>query len=103
AWAKAFPGLFTDISSAPASLVAHFRYPENLFQVQAYQYTNYHVTDPTLFYQKRDFWAIPPDPTVGGADTGEAIRPYYQLIRLPEQTKEESELVIPFLPADPQN
>jgi uncharacterized protein len=102
-WAKTFPGLFTDIGSAPAPLTAHFRYPENLFQVQAFQYANYHVTDPTLFYQKRDFWAIPADPTLGGADTSESIRPYYQLIRLPDQTQEEFELVIPFVPADRQN
>jgi uncharacterized protein len=102
-WAKAFPGLFTDISTAPAALQAHFRYPENLFQVQAFQYANYHVTDPTLFYQKRDFWAIPPDPTVSGSQTGVSLRPYYQLIRLPDQDQEEFELVIPFVPADRQN
>ena len=38
------PGLFTDIDEAPASLAA-LRYPENLLQMQAEQYTNYHVTD----------------------------------------------------------
>jgi uncharacterized protein len=103
-WAKAFPGLFTDIASAPSSLAAHFRYPENIFQVQAFQYANYHVTDPTLFYQKRDFWAIPADPTLSASgDAGESIRPYYQLIRLPGEATEEFELVVPFVPADRQN
>ena len=48
----------------PRSLKAHFRYPENLFQVQSYQFANYHVTDPTAFYQRRDFWQISPDPTL---------------------------------------
>jgi uncharacterized membrane protein (UPF0182 family) len=103
-WAKAFPGLFTDIADAPPSLAAHFRYPENLFQVQAFQYANYHVTDATLFYQKRDFWAIPDDPTLSASGVAaESIRPYYQLIRLPGEQTEEFELVVPFVPADRQN
>jgi len=103
-WSRAFPGLFTDISQAPTDLQAHFRYPENLFQVQAYQYANYHVTDPTLFYQKRDFWALPDDPTLAASGVAPAaIRPYYQLIRLPGATTEGFELVIPFVPADRQN
>ena len=62
-WDKAFPGLFTTWDDdVPAGLQDHFRYPENLFQVQAYQYANYHVTDPAAFYQKRDFWQIPSIP-----------------------------------------
>ena len=63
-WSNAFPGLFTDINTAPPDIQAHFRYPENLFQVQASQYTNYHVTSASAFYQKSDFWALPDDPTV---------------------------------------
>ena len=65
AWNAAFPGLFTDFDEAPASLAAHFRYPENLLQIQAEQYTNYHVTDPTAFYQQRDFWQVPERPDAG--------------------------------------
>jgi uncharacterized membrane protein (UPF0182 family) len=95
--------LFTDINSAPQDLWAHFRYPENLFEVQAYQYANYHVTDPTDFYQKRDFWAIPNDPTLSSEDSSALLRPYYQLIRLPGQDTEQFELVLPFVPADRQN
>ena len=64
AWSGAFPSLFTPIEEAPTELLEHFRYPENLFQIQAVQYTNYHVTDPDVFYGKQDFWAIPVDPTV---------------------------------------
>src|SRR5205823_3570994 len=64
-WMRAFPALFTPMSDAPASLQAHFRYPENLFQVQATQYANYHVTNPSTFYGKQDFWSIPPDPAAG--------------------------------------
>ena len=103
AWSNAFPGLFTDINTAPADVQAHFRYPENLFQVQASQYTNYHVTTASAFYQKSDFWALPNDPTVPATDASVPMRPYYQLIRLPGQDTEAFQLVIPFVPADRQN
>ena len=100
AWAAAFPGLFTDIAEAPASVEAHFRYPENLLQIQAEQYANYHVTDPTAFYQQRDFWQIPADPTrdVTGGEGPRAVAPYYQLLKIPGRTTESFELVLPFVP-----
>jgi uncharacterized protein len=107
AWSKAFPTMFTPITQAPASLQEHFRYPENLFQVQAFQYTNYHVTNPDVFYGKQDFWAIPNDPTittVTGAPAGQAfMRPYYVLMRLPGETDESFVLILPFTPLDRQN
>ncbi|MEP6758196.1 MAG: UPF0182 family protein [Actinomycetota bacterium] len=108
AWSNAYPGLFTDVTSAPDSLKAHFRYPENLFQIQAYQFANYHVTDPTAFYQRRDFWQISPDPTQPSTSTASGgtpppMRPYYQLIKVPGGTIEQFQLVIPFVPAGRQN
>ncbi|MEX0984281.1 MAG: UPF0182 family protein [Actinomycetota bacterium] len=103
AWAGAFPDLFTPIEEAPIALQEHFRYPENLLQVQALQYADYHVTDPSEFYQQRDFWQVPADPTAGDATLGERatrMRPYYQLLRLPGQDGESFQLVIPFEPAE---
>jgi len=104
-WSNAFPGLFRPITSAPAELQAHFRYPENLFQVQAYQFSNYHVLDPASFYQRRDFWQVSPDPTLAPDANGTPppMRPYYQLIRLPDQNTEAFQLVIPFVPAGRPN
>jgi uncharacterized membrane protein (UPF0182 family) len=107
AWARAFPGLFTDIDGAPAALAAHFRYPENLFQVQALQYVKYHVSEPSAFYQQLDFWQVPADPTFGvGEEASTAtpaepvtrMRPYYQLLRIPGEEAESFQLVIPFEP-----
>jgi hypothetical protein len=104
-WSNAFPGLFTPITDASQELQAHFRYPENLFQVQSYQFANYHVTQPDAFYQRRDFWQISPDPTLAPDANGTPppMRPYYQLIRLPGQTTEAFQLVIPFVPAGRPN
>ena len=107
AWSSAFPTMFTPLSQAPPTLLAHFRYPENLFQVQAFQYTNYHVTEPQVFYGKQDFWAIPDDPTLA-SETGTAggqgfMRPYYVLMRLPGETDESFVLILPFTPLERQN
>jgi uncharacterized membrane protein (UPF0182 family) len=101
-WRAAFPELFTSFDDAPAELVEHFRYPESLFQVQAERYTSYHVTDPGVFYQQQDFWALPQDPTMR-AETAGLMRPYYVLMRLPGETDESFVLVLPFTPQGRQN
>jgi uncharacterized membrane protein (UPF0182 family) len=106
-WENAFPSLFTPIDQAPADLAAHFRYPENLLQVQADQFANYHVTDPSVFYQKQDFWQVPDDPTVAANTNNQAsnvpMRPYYLLMRLPGDAQESFVLVLPFNPQGRQN
>jgi hypothetical protein len=96
-WERTFPVLFRPIADASADLLGHFRYPENLLQVQAAQYANYHVTDPSVFYGKQDFWQVPPDPTVG---PGVLMRPYYVLMRLPGETEERFVLILPFTPLE---
>ena len=113
AWSNAFPGLFTRIEQAPQEIQQHFRYPEDLFLVQATQYANYHVTDPSVFYQKQDFWQIPNDPTLAAPTTSTStpppgsatsiLRPYYLLMRIPGETTEHFELVLPFVPQGRQN
>ena len=107
-WSNAFPGLFTPIADAPPDLQAHFRYPENLFQIQATQYGPYHVTDPAIFFQGQDLWQLPDDPTLdtstqaalGGTTK---MRPYYLLLKVPGASTEQFQLVIPFVPQQRQN
>ena len=111
-WDASFPDLFTPIEEAPDDLQAHFRYPENLFQVQATQFANYHVTNPQVFYQKQDRWEVAADPTASDTTTGDLtagapgtvrLRPYYVLMRTPDQTTEQFQLVLPFVPEGRQN
>jgi hypothetical protein len=105
-WENAFPDLFTPIDQAPVDLAAHFRYPENLLQVQAEQFANYHVTDASVFYQKQDFWQVPFDPTIPantGGNENVPMRPYYLLLRLPGDAEESFVLVLPFNPQGRQN
>jgi uncharacterized membrane protein (UPF0182 family) len=113
-WSRVYPDLFTDIEDVAAALDEHFRYPENLFQVQATRYTTYHVSDPSVFYQNQDQWEIAPDPTRGeitpvgtttttSLDTAPRLRPYYLLMKAPGETKESFQLVLPFVPKGRQN
>lgn len=99
-WENAFPDLFTPRDQASEDLQAHFRFPENLFQVQATQYAVYHVTDPDVFYGKQDRWQIPNDPT---SSESQVMRPYYLLMRLPGETDETFVLILPFTPQGRQN
>jgi hypothetical protein len=103
AWNAAFPGLFTSMSQASAELTEHFRYPESLFQIQAAQFMNYHVTDPDVFYGRADFWAVPADPAISSGEQQIAMRPYYVLMKLPGETEESFVLILPFTPLGRQN
>jgi uncharacterized membrane protein (UPF0182 family) len=66
-WEKAFPGVVKPQTAMPAGLVAHLRYPEDLFNIQRTLLAHYHVTDPHAFYNGTEFWNVPNDPTVSGA------------------------------------
>jgi uncharacterized membrane protein (UPF0182 family) len=121
-WAKAFPKLFTDGAKMSDDLKAHLRYPEELFRVQTTMYGRYHISDPNEFFQAGDAWHVAQDPgsgqldntvavsTPGGAAAAPGLRapaqgsqgrmdPYYLLTRLPNEQKENFQLLEPFVPA----
>jgi uncharacterized membrane protein (UPF0182 family) len=107
-WRNAFPDLFSPLDEAPTELTDHFRYPENLFQVQAAQYGSYHVTDARVFYGRQDFWQIPEDPTQATQTTATetivaGMRPHYMLIRPPGESTDAFVLIQPFTPLGRQN
>ncbi len=43
----------------PEFLKAHIRYPTDLFNIQTQMYNVYHMTDPKVFYNQEDYWAVP--------------------------------------------
>ena len=65
-----------------ADLIAHMRYPEDLFNVQRTMMASYHVDDAAEFYSGGDFWKIPDDPTTPGQDQQ---APYYLTLKMPGQ------------------
>ena len=79
-WMKVFPNLIQPKSSIPGSVLAHVRYPQDLFEVQRKQLEQYHVDDPVQFYNVADKWTVPNDPYL---DSAVAQPPYYVLASAP--------------------
>ena len=114
AWQKAFPALFAGIDEMPATLKAHWRYPEDLFRVQTNMYGRYHISDPKAFYEKTSSWSVAQDPgtsvssssalttSLSGTTLVRAkelrIDPAYMLMRLPGQSTESFVILRPFVP-----
>jgi uncharacterized protein len=103
-WANAFPDLF-DTGPVPDGIREHFRYPENLLQVQAAQYSNYHVTDPATFFKRTIPWGLPKSlsPVPGEKPSEATLRPYYVLLKLPGDAEENFVLFMPMTPLDRPN
>ena len=74
AWSSAFPGTVKPKSDISDSLMAHLRYPEDMFKVQRYQFARYHVTDPNAWFQDNNRWDVPEDPN--GA---KSLQPPYRM------------------------
>jgi len=91
AWEGVFPGLVQPASAISPELNSHFRYPQDLFEVQRSLLVRYHVDDPVDFFQSSGFWKVPNDPTV--PDAVQAPQPpYYLQVKLPGATGSEFEL-----------
>jgi uncharacterized protein len=107
-WQDAFPSLFTAEEPSP-DLLAHFRYPEDLFAVQSEVYRLYHMTDPANFYAKEDAWSIPDNPLSGSKFALEAeasprvVPPAYLLIELPDDPSDQFLVTRPFTPRGRDN
>lgn len=99
-YARAFPGVFQPLADMPADLLSHVRYPEDLLNIQARQYTTYHMTDVRAFYNKEDLWEIPTEISNGAEREYE---PYYVTLPLPGSTDPEYLLIMPFSPATKNN
>jgi uncharacterized membrane protein (UPF0182 family) len=97
---KIFPGIFRPLSDISPDLRSHLRYPEDIFRVQTYVYATYHMTAPQIFYNKEDLWQIPLLETGGGENP---MAPYYTIMRLPREKKEEFILMLPFTPGRKDN
>jgi len=106
AYAAAFPDLFTDRAQLPSELLAHVRFPEDLFRVQTSMWGRYHLSDPKEFYQRSGAWSVAAEPNARPAAQGSQanqspnqpqqpravsdtkIRPQYQEMRLPNETED---------------
>jgi uncharacterized membrane protein (UPF0182 family) len=99
-YSSIFPDLFKPFDDMPSGLKKHIRYPKDLFEIQVGAYTTYHMEDVQVFYNQEDLWQIP-DELYG--DARQAMKPYYIIMKLPGEDKEEFLLMIPFTPSKKDN
>jgi len=95
-----FPGVFKSLDELPAGLENHFRYPQDLFEVQIETFSRYHMTTPQVFYNQEDLWARPTE-QYGGRPI--LMEPYYVLARLPGDEELEFMLISPLTPENRNN
>ena len=94
-WQDIFPDLFQPGEAFPADLRAHWRYPQDLFQIQAEQYLTYHITVPRTLFNREDVWDTPRELL---RDQTVPVEPYYVTLRLPDAPDPEFLLILPFTP-----
>ncbi|MCL2784720.1 MAG: UPF0182 family protein [Propionibacteriaceae bacterium] len=81
-WMNVFPDTVQPKSSITPELMAHLRYPEDLFKIQRQIIARYHMTSPESWYSQSDLWRIPNYPVV---DRGGSKEPtYYLSIKWPD-------------------
>ncbi len=95
-----FPELFIPRMTTPPEIKAHFRYPRDLFKLQAQMYLSYHMNNPDVFYNREDMWDFPREIY----EDGEMVmEPYYLMVKLPGESKTGFMLILPFTPARKDN
>ncbi|MCX8023212.1 MAG: UPF0182 family protein [Syntrophorhabdaceae bacterium] len=91
-----FPGLLKPAYEMPDELRRHIRYPLDFFKVQTSLYAIYHMDDPKVFYNKEDLWEIP-------RRGDRPMEPYYLIMKLPDEKKEEYVVLMPYTPSKRDN
>ena len=87
-YAKIFPGLFKDVSTLSDDLRLHFKYPDDIFQIQSTVLGKYHVTDPGVFYNGEDVWEVAKAQREVEGELKNSEAPY-MVMKLPGFDKEE--------------
>ena len=96
-WQRIFPSTLKPASAMSEDLLAHIRYPSDLFKVQREVLGSYHVTDPGTFYSTEDTWVTPNDP-VSDPNAPTLQPPYYLTMQMPGAESPAFSLYSTFIP-----
>jgi uncharacterized membrane protein (UPF0182 family) len=96
-WSKVFPSTLKPMSEMSDELLAHIRYPSDLFKVQRAVLGDYHVTNPGTFYSSEDTWVTPNDP-VSNPDAPTIQPPYYLTMQMPGDDEPAFSIYSTFIP-----
>ncbi|MCR4894590.1 MAG: UPF0182 family protein [Eubacteriales bacterium] len=100
-YANIYPTLFKSLDKMPDGIRAHLRYSEAMFKVQAEMYATYHMSNPSVFYNKEDAWAIATQ-YYNTNKAEEVVNPAYLIMKLPGR-EEEFLLMVPYTAANKNN
>ncbi|WP_199276519.1 UPF0182 family membrane protein [Arthrobacter sp. CAN_A2] len=104
-WQNVYPSSLKPYSDMSADLMAHVRYPEDLFKVQRELLARYHVTDTDAFYNNSEAWSVPADPGAASDSTTTASTPrqppFYLTLQMPNQEQAAFSLTTPYIPYVP--
>jgi uncharacterized membrane protein (UPF0182 family) len=98
--ARIFPSFLRPLDRMPESLREHLRYPEDIFSAQTTMYSTYHMTNPTVFYNKEDQWEVP---AIEVESKPVLMQPYYTIMKLPGEDRPEFLQMLPFTPRRKDN
>lgn len=101
-YGKIFPGLLTPMEEMPQDLKRHLRYPEDFFSVLMEMFRTYHIDDVNAFYQKEDVWDVSTE-TYGAGAEPQQVTPYYVILKIPGEEREEMVIMLPFNPRGKDN
>ncbi len=102
-YVRVFPNTLRPIAEMPDSLRSHLRYPEDIFLLQAKVFATYQMNEPQEFYNKEDQWTIAQTPGANDKEEAKTMEPYYTIMKLPGEQKEEFILMLPFTPQRKDN
>ena len=98
-WQQVFPDLFKPRAAMPEDLARHVRYPNDFLLVQGLVYSQYHMTDPEVFYNQEDLWVRATEKHYRSIVP---VEPYYVMWELPGSDQAEFVLILPFTPKNKQ-
>ena len=96
----ALPAMFKDLAQMPEDLRRHLRYPQDLFAAQVSKYSTYHMMVPQVFYNGEDTWSAPREKYGGEVIS---MKPYYILMKLPQEERLQFLLMTPLTPSKRDN
>jgi hypothetical protein len=96
-WQKVYPSTVVPMAEMSEDLLAHVRYPADLFKVQRSILGTYHITDPGTFYSGNDAWITPNDPISPAANPTDQP-PYYLTMKVPGTDESAFTLYSTFIP-----
>mgnify|MGYP006284268967 FL=1 len=94
-----FPDLFTDREMMPEPLMKHVRYPTDMLLIQGLVFAQYHMENPTVFYNQEDLWVRATEKYYSGV---QPVEPYYIMWEPPGRNEQEFILMLPFTPKNRQ-